>query len=51
MMSIPFFLIAAALVAAWSGYRRVSVALWATSLFAVLVLFLFHATDTLGIAL
>jgi hypothetical protein len=51
MMSIPFFLVVAALVAAWSGHRRVSVALWAAGLFALVLLFRFHATDTLGIAL
>jgi hypothetical protein len=51
MMSIPFFLVAAALVAAWSGYRRVSVALWAAGLFTLVALFRLHATDALGIAL
>jgi hypothetical protein len=51
MMSIPFFLIVAALAAAWSGHRRVSVALWALSLLTLLVLYRLHATDVLGIAL
>jgi Family of unknown function (DUF5993) len=51
MMSIPFFLIFAALAAAWSGHRQVSIALWATSLLILLVLYRLHATDVLGIAL
>jgi Family of unknown function (DUF5993) len=51
MMSIPFFLVLAALAAAWSGYRQVSIALWAAGLLALLVLYRLHATDTLGIAL
>jgi hypothetical protein len=51
MMSIPFFFVVAALAAAWSGYRQVSVALWAAGLLTLLVLFRLHATDTLGLAL
>jgi Family of unknown function (DUF5993) len=51
MMSIPFFFVVAALAAAWSGYRQVSLALWAVGLLTLLVLFRLHATDTLGIAL
>jgi hypothetical protein len=51
MMSIPFFLVAAALAAAWSGHRQASVALWALSLLTLLVLYRLHATDVLGIAL
>jgi hypothetical protein len=51
MMSIPFFLVVAALVAAWSGYRQVSLALCAAGLLTLLVLYRLHATDTLGIAL
>jgi hypothetical protein len=51
MMSIPFFIIVAALAAAWSGQRRVAMALWAAGLLALLVLFRLHATDALGIAL
>ena len=51
MMSIPFFLVVAALATAWSGYRRVSVALWTAGLLTLLVLYRLHATDTLSIAL
>jgi Family of unknown function (DUF5993) len=51
MMSIPFFFVAAALAAAWSGYRQASLALWAAGLVTLLVLFRLHATDTLGLAL
>jgi hypothetical protein len=51
MMSIPFFLVVAALAAAWSGGRRVSMALWAASLLTLLLLFRFHATDTLSLGL
>jgi hypothetical protein len=51
MMSVPFFLIVAALAAAWSGYRRVSLTIWAASLLTLLLLFRFHATDALNIGL
>jgi hypothetical protein len=51
MMSIPFFLVVAALAAAWSGGRQVSMALWAVSLLTLLLLFRFHATDTLNLGL
>jgi hypothetical protein len=51
MMSIPFFIVVAALAAARSGERRLAIALWAAGLLALLVLFRLHATDALGIAL
>jgi hypothetical protein len=51
MMSIPFFLVVAALAAAWSDHRQASVALGAAALLTLLVLFRLHATDTLGLAL
>jgi Family of unknown function (DUF5993) len=51
MMSIPFFLIAAALATVWSGHRQASLALWAAGLLSLLVLFRLHATDVLGLAL
>jgi hypothetical protein len=51
MMSIPFFLVVAALAAAWSGQRRVAIALCAAGLLALLALFRLHATDALDIAL
>jgi hypothetical protein len=51
MMSIPFFLVVAALAAAGTGHREVSLAFWAASILTLLVLFRLHATDVLGIAL
>jgi hypothetical protein len=51
MMSIPFFLVVAAMAAAWSGYRQAAMVLCAAGLVALLVLFRLHATDTLGLAL
>ncbi len=50
-MSIPFFLVVAALAAAWSGRRQVSLGLWAASLVTLLLLFRLHATDTLNLGL
>ena len=38
-MSIPFFLIVAALAAAWFGHRHASLAFWAAGLLALLLLF------------
>jgi hypothetical protein len=51
MMSIPFFLIVAALAAAWFGHRRASLAFWAAGLLALLLLFRAHATDVLNLIL
>jgi hypothetical protein len=51
MMSIPFFLVVAALAAAWSGSRQVSIALWAACVLTLLLLFRLHATDTLDLGL
>jgi hypothetical protein len=51
MMSVPFFLVVAAMAAAWSGYRQAAVVLCAAGLVALLVLFRLHATDTLALAL
>jgi hypothetical protein len=51
MMSIPFFLIVAALAAAWYGHRYASLALWAAGLLALLLLFRLHATDVLDLVL
>jgi hypothetical protein len=51
MMSIPFFLVVAASLAAWSGHREASLALWAGGLLALLILFRLHATDALNLAL
>jgi Family of unknown function (DUF5993) len=50
-MSIPFFLVVAALAAAWYGHRAASLAFWAASLLALFLLFRLHATDVLAIAL
>jgi hypothetical protein len=49
MMSIPFFLVAAAMAAIWSGYRQAAVVLCAAGLVTLLVLFRLHATDTLSL--
>jgi Family of unknown function (DUF5993) len=51
MMSIPFFLIVAALGAAWYGHRAAALAFWAASLLALLLLFRLHATDVLDLVL
>ena len=51
MMSIPFFLIVAALAAAWYGRRRASLAFWAAGLLALLLLFRLHATEVLNLVL
>jgi hypothetical protein len=50
MMSLPFFLVVVALLAAWSGFRAVSLGLWVAGLLALLVLFRLHATDVLNLA-
>ena len=44
-------LIVAALAAAWYGHRNASLALWAASLLALLLLFRLHATDVLNLVL
>jgi hypothetical protein len=51
MMSIPFFLIVAALAAAWFGHRQASLVFWAAGLLALLLLFRAHATDVLNLVL
>jgi hypothetical protein len=51
MMSIPFFLVVAALAAAWFGHRQASLAFWAAGLLALLLLFRAHATDMLNLVL
>jgi Family of unknown function (DUF5993) len=51
MMSIPFFLVLAALAAAWFGHRHASLAFWAAGLLALLLLFRAHATDVLNLVL
>lgn len=50
MMSLTFFLVVAALLAAWLGFRGVSLGLWAVGLLALVVLFRLHATDALNLA-
>ena len=50
-MSIPFFLVVAALAAAWFGYRQAALAFWAAGLLALLLLFRLHATDVLNLVL
>ncbi|MGA8651599.1 MAG: DUF5993 family protein [Xanthobacteraceae bacterium] len=51
MMSIPFFLVVAALATAWLGHRQTSLALCAASLLTLLMLFRMQAADALDIAL
>ncbi len=51
MMTIPFFAIAAALGAIWSGHRNLALVLWGTALLTILVLFRVHATSQLGLGL
>lgn len=52
MMSIPFFAGAIAILATWTGIRGpLSAWLVFLTIVATLVLFAFHATDSLDIAL
>ena len=51
MMTIPFFVMAAALGAIWSGHRNLALALWGAALLTILVLFRIHATSQLGLGL
>jgi hypothetical protein len=51
MMSAPFLLVFAALLATWSGRHGASLFLWMAGILALLVLFRLHATSELGIAL
>ncbi|MCF3934735.1 DUF5993 family protein [Acuticoccus sp. M5D2P5] len=51
MMSIPFFTSALAVVLAWCGLRVGAIAMTLISVVVLLVLFRFHATDALDIAL
>lgn len=51
MMTIPFFILAAALGAIWSGHRNLALALWGAALLTILVLFRIHATSQLGLGL
>lgn len=51
MMTIPFFILAAALSAVWSGHRNLALALWGAALLTILVLFRVHATSQLGLGL
>ena len=50
MMSLTFFLTVAALLAAWLGFRAVSLGLWAAGVLTLVVLFHLHATDVLNLA-
>ena len=50
-VSVPFFLIVAALAAAWYGHRQASLAFWAAGLLALLLLFRLHATEVLNLVL
>lgn len=49
MMVLPFAIVAAALIAAVSGRRLMSLGLWSLALGFLLVLFHLHATDPLAL--
>lgn len=51
MMSLPFLLFACAIAAGWLRHRGVAMGFWVVGLVAMLVLFRFHATEVLNIAL
>lgn len=51
MMTIPFFVFAAGLVAIWSNRRDMAMALWGVGAVTMLVLFRIHATSQLGLGL
>ncbi|WP_169822885.1 DUF5993 family protein [Methyloligella halotolerans] len=51
MMSLPFFLFACGLGAAWSDWRNMAMGFWFAGLITLLVLFRFHATEVLNIGL
>ncbi len=51
MMSVPFFTSALALILAWCGLRMGAIGAGVITVVALLVLFRFHATDAINIAL
>jgi hypothetical protein len=51
MMSIPFFLFAGGMAAAYFRKRSAAIGLWAAGVAVLLFLFKLHATDALNIAL
>ena len=51
MMSVPFFLFAAGLIAVARGWRGTALTLWALGVAVALALFRLHATDPLNIVL
>jgi hypothetical protein len=51
MMSIPFFLFAGGMAAAYYRHRCAAIGLWAAGVVVLLFLFKLHATDALNIGL
>ncbi len=51
MMTLPFYVAFAAMIAAWLGRRTAALVLWAATLVTLLVLFRLHTTDSLPISL
>ncbi|WP_442919843.1 DUF5993 family protein [Methyloligella sp. 2.7D] len=51
MMSLPFFLFACGLGAAWTHWRSTAMGFWVAGVLVLLVLFRVHANDVLNIAL
>ncbi|XSG82356.1 MAG: DUF5993 family protein [Methyloligella sp. ZOD6] len=51
MMSLPFFLFACGLGAAWSEWRSMAMGFWFAGAITLLVLFRLHATEVLNIGL
>ncbi len=51
MMSLPFLLFACGLAAAWTSRRGAAMGFWVAGVLVLLVLFRFHATDVLNLAL
>ncbi|WP_371740606.1 DUF5993 family protein [Methyloligella sp. GL2] len=50
-MSLPFFLFACGLGAAWTHWRSTAMGFWVAGVLVLLVLFRVHANDVLNIAL
>jgi hypothetical protein len=51
MMTLPFFVLTAALGAIWSGNRKLAIGLCGAALLVTLVLFRMHVTSELGLGL
>lgn len=51
MMSVPFFLFAGGMGAAYYGHRAMAIALWVAGLAVMLFLFKVHLTEPLNLGL